>query len=66
MNRRSILLTAAALGAALATPLGHAQDGPIRLVVPYAPGGPLDITARALAERVREPWPSACARRWVR
>ncbi|RKJ94559.1 tripartite tricarboxylate transporter substrate binding protein [Alicycliphilus denitrificans] len=54
MNRRSILLTAAALGAALATPMGHSQDGPIRLVVPYAPGGPIDVTARALAERVRD------------
>lgn len=54
MNRRNILISATALAAALASPLSHAQDGPIRLIVPYAPGGPLDVTSRALAERVRD------------
>lgn len=58
MNRRNLLLaSAAATAAAVFSPVAAiAQDSgqPIRLIVPYAPGGPIDVTARALAERVRD------------
>ena len=33
---------------------GGAQTKPIRLIVPYAAGGPIDVTARTLAERVKD------------
>ena len=34
-------------------PAAQAQPKPIRLIVPYPPGGPLDTVARALAEKVQ-------------
>lgn len=55
MPTRRFLLTLLATAATLS--IGHAsaqQQRPIRLVVPYAAGGPIDVTARALAERVRD------------
>ena len=54
MHYRKLILTALTLAACLAAPLVHAQGKPIRLIVPYAAGGPLDVTARALAERVKD------------
>ena len=59
MNRRDVIralaATLAAAGSAhVATAQSAYPNKPIRLVVPYPPGGPLDAAARALAERVKE------------
>lgn len=52
MKRRHLLLSS--LAAAVAAPSAWSQARPIRLIVPYAAGGPIDVTARVLAERVKD------------
>ena len=53
LNRYKFVLWVAlycTLSPAFSQPIGK----PIHLIVPYAPGGPIDVTARILAERVKE------------
>ena len=54
MKRRHLLLSGLAASATVAAPQTFAQARPIRLIVPYAAGGPIDVTARILAERVKD------------
>ncbi|MDP3522635.1 MAG: tripartite tricarboxylate transporter substrate binding protein [Hydrogenophaga sp.] len=53
MQRRS-LITAAALLPIAAPWAAQAQARTTRIIVPFAAGGPIDVTARVLAERVKD------------
>src|SRR6185436_18599781 len=59
MQRRTLIATAA-LASALLAAHGGAQaqaypTKPVRLVVPFAPGGTTDIIARVVAEKINGP-----------
>ena len=51
---QAALLACATSAASLAAPATAQPARPIRLIVPYPPGGPLDTVARVLAERVKD------------
>lgn len=57
MNKRSLLVLASALLAGIVAPAqaqGNWPSKPIRLVVPYPPGGPVDQIARAFQQKLGE------------
>ena len=54
MRRRGLLGVVPALALAALGEPAQAQGKPIRLIVPYPPGGPLDIVARALADKTHD------------
>ena len=58
LKRRQLVLAAAgATGVALATPLRAAEtwpSKPLKIVVPYPPGGSSDIIARSISQALSE------------
>ena len=55
---RSIAAIAVLLALVTGAPIAHADypDRPIRIIVPYTPGGTVDVLARLVAPRLTEAW----------
>jgi len=54
LRRHAVLAGLLVVAATSLSSLASAQQQALRLIVPYAPGGAIDTTARALAEAARE------------
>lgn len=53
---RLMTVIACAVAASAAHPADKFPSRPVRLIIPYAPGGATDITARQLQSRISEQW----------
>ena len=56
LNRRRCLVAAGLLPLAATVRAQEFPKGPVRIVVPFPPGGPTDTVARMLAQQLQEVW----------
>jgi tripartite-type tricarboxylate transporter receptor subunit TctC len=60
LTRRSLVIAAAAASLGIMSSAAMAQgsypDKPVKLVIPYPPGGPTDLVGRLVAQRLSELW----------
>jgi len=59
-SRRRLLLTGSLMAAGLGTGFSAAAQefpkGPVKIIIPFAPGGPTDTVGRLIAQKLQEMW----------